>query len=846
MFVNRSFLFLTFLFLSFTTVSGKGKNVALNADIVASSSLNGNQIAINAIDGDYSTYWEALDKNTPQSLTLDLKNYYFLSKIEQTFNDKSVWKFIIEASTDKNNWSTLVDKTKGATGKIFGMSVQGLFRYIRLTVISSSDNVNPSSVEFKVIGSTDGYNLALGKSFINSSGQLYCEPEKAVDGDISSYWCAEDGSCPKSIILDLGKTCIVTGVQQVFKDYDTWRYKIEGLNNLQQWELLENKYLGERLVESYANVSGEFRFIKLTVLGSSSGFWSNSCEFRVYGFENEEEMNLQTFSDKYNQSLTKDNSKWWKEKSGLIRYYTKLYKNQLSDITDSLDILKARGFNIIELMCPYKGSADIWAGLGATDNYDIDPSIGTMQDFEVLLDEAHARDMKVIFFGNVGYCSNEAPFFQKACDDERNDVYSKERKWFSFSKTRLNNQWFWSERAQAYYFSYWGNTDGANGRIPSYNFNNQEWRDECKKYLKFWADKGVDGLYLDAPEVYLGITDDIIKEYIVDVLNGYDGLSTNAEGSGDYGKWIGRFKFNCMQGFDMYGWGGGGRSQVLISKRSNDASSINDLMKGYRDRITSMYGVTLTPPMWETYATIDERIFETAFLTTMGTLFANHCGDKLYVGQDIMRSWPELKQQEFHHLIITQNSYTGLAPSGQRTALPTNSNRSFTVFKRTNDDGNVSALVIFNFYSQQRDISITLKNSGIQIPQIPLDLLTGLPAEPISGEKYTITLPAYSYKILGVENSYYDDEVPNALESTFNQFECDIFPSIFEDEINVATQNTIRNIFIYSVSGYLVSKFENLPANCTLQLGDLSQGVYFIRVCDTQNNVYQNKIIKRN
>ena len=845
MLMKRNYLFFIFIFLSFA-VSGKGKNVALNAEIVASSSLNENHGASKAIDGDYYTFWETDDISTQQSLTLDLKDFFFLSKIEQTFKSKSVWMFKIEASTDESNWLTLVDMTKGAAGKVFGMSAQGLFRYIRLTIHGSNDNANPSSTEFKVIGSKIGYNLALGKNFINSTGQQYCEPEKAVDGDISSYWCAEDGTYPKSITLDLQHNSIITGVQQVFKDYDTWQYQIWGSKDLLQWDLLDNNSRVERLVETYSKVTGEYRYIKLTVLGSASGFWSNSCELKVFGYANEEEMNHDTFSATYNQSLTLDKYQWWKDKSGLIRYYTKLYENQLTDITDSLDILKAQGFNIIELMCPYKGDADIWAGLGATDNYDIDPSIGTMQDFEILLDEAHARDMKVLFFGNVGYCRDEAPFFQKACDDERNDVYSKERKWFSFSKTKLNDRWFWSDRAQAYYYSFWGNTDGANGRIPSYNFNNQEWRDECKKYLQFWADKGIDGLYLDAPEVYLGITDEIIKEYIVDVLNAYNGLSTNAEGSGDYRRWMGRFKFNCIQGFDMYGWGGGGRSQVLISKRSNDASSINNLMKGYRDQVTSMYGVTLTPPMWETYATIDERIFETAFLTTMGTLFANHCGDKQLVAQDIMKSWPASKQEEFHHLVSTQNSYIGLSPSGQRTALPTNSNKSFTVFKRTNDDGNVSALAIFNFYYQQRDISITLKNSGIQIPQVPLDLLTGFPAEPINTDKYTITLPAYGYKILGVENSYYDDEIPNELESIVNKPYCRVFPSIFDDEVNVASQNTIRIIYIYSVSGHLVRKFENIPANFTLKLEDLPQGVYVIRICDVENNVYLNKIVKQN
>ena len=66
----------------------------------------------------------------------------------------------------------------------------------------------------------------------------------------------------------------------------------------------------------------------------------------------------------------------------------------------------------------------------------------------------------------------------------------------------------------------------------------------------------MDGILLDAPEVYDGITDDIINESIIKVLN-RRGILTNAEGASNIEKWISRFDFKLIQGFDMYGWGGG-------------------------------------------------------------------------------------------------------------------------------------------------------------------------------------------------------------------------------------------------------------------------------------------------
>jgi hypothetical protein len=494
-------------------------------------------------------------------------------------------------------------------------------------------------------------------------------------------------------------------------------------------------------------------------------------------------------------------------------------------------------------MCPYKGGADIWGGLGATDNYDIDPSIGTMEDFEELIRQAHERDMKILFFGNIGYCRDEAPFFQKACEDEKNEVYSKERKWFHFSDNQPDDRWFWSDKAQAYYYSYWGNTDGAAGRIPSYNFHNQEWRDETKKYLRFWANKGIDGFLLDAPEAYDGINDEIIENYIAGTLNGYDFL-TNAEGSGDINRWFGRFKYNCIQGFDMYGWGNGGRSEVLNALRKNNPSGLNDKLKAYRDKAVHMNGVTLTPPMWEMQATENERIFETAYLISMGTLFANHCGDYHYVAQDIIPTWNKASQNRFYELLRMQSSYKGLAPSGQRTKLPSNDDNKYSVFKRTNRDGNVSALVIFNFQPQPQSVTMNLRNSGIKIPQAPVNIFTGTAADPIQNENYTVFLPTYGFLVLGVENDFGQKTTITHIEKMESNLRLQIFPNPFINDITVQCPLNLKNIKIHSVSGILVREYNALNTSYfEINNIGLQSGIYILKATDINNREYTAKIV---
>ena len=205
---------------------------------------------------------------------------------------------------------------------------------------------------------------------------------------------------------------------------------LKGQNDNKKWDLLADCRSGIAGTEYVKELNGVYRYIKLTILDAKSKSRAGSRSLVIKGFGSPR------------------NATWWEETSGMTRYYPKYYRQTLNSIKDSLDILQAQGYRNIELSAIYEGDPSVWGGLGATNNYAIDPSIGTLEDFEDLLREVHARDMRLTFFGNVGYCWYKAPFFEKACDDQRNGVYSKERNWFHFSDKKLNDNWFWSDRAR--------------------------------------------------------------------------------------------------------------------------------------------------------------------------------------------------------------------------------------------------------------------------------------------------------------------------------------------------------------------------------------------------------------
>ncbi|ATB27203.1 discoidin domain-containing protein [Melittangium boletus] len=700
-------------------------NLALGRSGRASTVSPGYEIT-RATDSNPTTYWCATSASMPQWMIIDLGGLSDVRRVEQTFVDVDTYQFKVEGSVDQSAWTMLLDKSGGATGQTWGQAVNGTYRYLRLTVLSSAAGHWASSQEFRVFGVPIERNLALGASGSSSSLAPGYEPAKALDGNGASYWCASGPSLPEWLKVDLGHPSLIKRIEQSFVDHDTHRFKLEGSTNNTTWTTLLDKSTGATGKDFVQDVNGTYRYIRLTVYGSAAGHWASSQELKVIGVG------------------SPPRARWWEEGAGVMRYYPKYYHITLNTIASELDELRSRGYGAIELMAPYTGPADVWAGLGATDNYSIDPSIGTLADFQNLLTQAHARGMRVLMFGNVGYARDTASFFLKAQDDNRNNVYSKERMWFHFRSTG-GERWYWSSRAGAYYYAFWGQN------IPSYNFNTQEWRDETRKYIRFWMDKGLDGFALDAPAVYDGITPAINNAHITDVLRTYDTWA-NSEGAPGPG-YVTDWHYNSIQDYELTNWGGSGFSTLIPAINNQNPDGIENILKNNRDAINAAGGITQTPPSWEIAGVpAPKRLLEIATLTTLGTLFYLHNGQHtLLPHETVIPDWSQADQTRLWSLMRAQASYKALSPAGSRVKLSTQDNRRFYAFKRTNKDGSVKALVILNYQGSSQSITVNLANTGIQTSQTPVDLLTGGAGPAITSASYTVTLPAYGFTVLGVD-----------------------------------------------------------------------------------------------
>lgn len=131
-------------------------------------------------------------------------------------------------------------------------------------------------------------------------------------------------------------------------------------------------------------------------------------------------------------------------------------------------------------------------GYDATDYYSVNPEYGTMEDFKRLLDEAHARGMRVIIDLMLNHTSREHPWFVEAQNPD-----SPYRDWYIWAEEPQGRGpdgqvvWHPAPSGGYYYGLFW---DG----MPDLNFTNPDVTSEMQEVARFWLeDVGVDGFRLD-------------------------------------------------------------------------------------------------------------------------------------------------------------------------------------------------------------------------------------------------------------------------------------------------------------------------------------------------------------
>ncbi len=129
-------------------------------------------------------------------------------------------------------------------------------------------------------------NVALGKA---ASANCYQNeeraPSRAVDGNISTMWVANNGNPGNWWMVDLGQVTNLLGGEIVFeKEGDVWQYIVEGSTDGISWETLvdnSGSSSGDRL--QVLDFTTSTRYVRVTVTGVPASRWTAVCEVRLWG-----------------------------------------------------------------------------------------------------------------------------------------------------------------------------------------------------------------------------------------------------------------------------------------------------------------------------------------------------------------------------------------------------------------------------------------------------------------------------------------------------------------------------------------------------------------------------------
>ncbi|MFC4438418.1 MULTISPECIES: glycoside hydrolase family 13 protein [Natrialbaceae] len=230
--------------------------------------------------------------------------------------------------------------------------------------------------------------------------------------------------------------------------------------------------------------------------------------------------------------------RWWKE-AVVYQVYPRSFNDSSGDgvgdipgIVEKVDYLEALGVDVVWLNPVYESPmAD--NGYDIADYRSIHPQFGTMDDWERLLEELHARDMRLIMDLVVNHTSDEHEWFRRSREEdaeyedyyywregeapraseessggrrERSEVLDEANgeavsgprggdngeeppnNWDSFFG---GSAWTYDEERGEYYLHLFDE------KQPDLNWRNETVREEVYEMMRWWLERGIDGFRMD-------------------------------------------------------------------------------------------------------------------------------------------------------------------------------------------------------------------------------------------------------------------------------------------------------------------------------------------------------------
>lgn len=206
------------------------------------------------------------------------------------------------------------------------------------------------------------------------------------------------------------------------------------------------------------------------------------------------------------QISTTDNPNWWRE-AIIYQVYPRSFLDtngdgvgDLNGVTEKLDYIASLGVDIVWLS-PFFKSPMADFGYDIEDYCDVDPLFGDLADFDRMVAKAHSLGLKIMIDQVMSHTAETHKWFiesRASRDNPKSDWYvwadpfpdgNPPNNWLSVFG---GSSWQWDTRRKQYYLHNFLVSQ------PQLNFHNPLVQQAHLDAQRFWLERGVDGVRMDA------------------------------------------------------------------------------------------------------------------------------------------------------------------------------------------------------------------------------------------------------------------------------------------------------------------------------------------------------------